>query len=292
MKPWLLPLIICLLSSTAWCRDEVKLNPSLWTAKAKLSHITGLKMPANWQEGASFESFQDVLRGYELPKSWDWRKESPAQPGIRNQGNCGSCWAFGTTAALNWALSRKMATPVNLAEQEILSCSHDGSCGGGYFAHDYQQATGQSPEKEFPYVASDVRCKKNLSHMYKIAKWGYVGEKHRKPSVDELKAAIYAYGPISVTVNANNAFAQYQSGVFKGKHCGKGSTNHLVHLVGWDDDGGYFILGNSWGESWGEKGYMRIAYGCSRVGEAAAFVSLDGTELSNFRKSQKLPATK
>jgi C1A family cysteine protease len=233
-------------------------------------HKMGLLIPKNWQKDSYFNN---PKTGSPPPAHFDWREEIPkeAWPDIANQGNCGSCWAFGTTAVLNWAYAIKNHKKIDLAEQEILSCSRSGSCRGGFFAHQYQ-LNGQSLEEEFPYTARDLRCKSNLKRETKIVRWGYVGDQKRNPAIEEIKSAIYTYGPVGVTVSANGAMQGYKGGKFKG--CTKVSTNHIVHLVGWDDKEGVWYLGNSWGAKWGENGYMRIPFNCSRVGEITSFVEI------------------
>lgn len=248
-----------------------------WTSLVPLRRITGLVVPQNWQ---ALGPFEELPATEPLPAAFDW-KEIVAEPFVvRSQGSCGSCWAWGTTNIVEWALLIRDGKFVDLSEQEILSCSKKGSCGGGYFAHAYQQTVGQSLEEEFPYRALDLKCRSGLSHLYQIKRWGYVGSKRRAPTVDEIKRAILTYGPVAVTVTANTAMKQYRSGIFNG--CSTGPTNHIVHLTGWNDrekgpDGrehAIWHLTNSWGENWGENGHMRIKWGCSRVGEIATFIEL------------------
>jgi len=117
----------------------------------------------------------------DLPWSFDWRDMPGGLTPIKNQRGCGSCWAFGTTAALEEAIKIRTGKEVILSEQEIVSCSRYGSCGGGNFAHGYQSNPGQSLASEFPYTASDQRCKSGLSHEFKIKRWGYVGSNSRPP---------------------------------------------------------------------------------------------------------------
>lgn len=251
------------------------------TYKLPLSKITGLKTPPDWKLKANFRSI--VIN--ELPSKFDWRKEVRTIPVVRDQGSCGSCWAFGTTAALNWYLAIRNQWESPLSEQEILSCSRKGSCSGGYFAHDYQVSPGQSLDSEFPYKASNLRCKSGLSHKYKIPKWYYVGDSRRNPTLKELKSVIFTFGPIAVTVTSNSAMQNYKSGIFKGNKCSNGGTNHLVHIVGWDDSENVWIMGNSWSEEWGENGYMRIDYQCSRIAEVASYIDgFDAIDQFEMRK--------
>jgi hypothetical protein len=205
-----------------------------------------------------------------------------ALPPARDQGNCGSCWAMSSTSTLEDAL-RVKGIIRDLSEQFVLSCTKkyvpdaaQWGCNGGLFAHDiHMTPRGGVNEADYPYTATDSACKTNLAYQEKIASWAYISEQEL-PSVDQIKSAIYQYGPISVAVAVDNAFSNYKSGVHK--TCGSTSgLNHAVNLIGWDDsDGGYFILRNSWGSGWGEKGFMRIAYNCDEVGSWANYVVVDG----------------
>jgi hypothetical protein len=138
---------------------------------------------------------------------------------------------------------------------------------GGYFAHDLHISPGAAYSSSYPYTGRNGSCKKNVEHNEKLVDWSYVGQSGRKPTVDEIKAAIHENGPVAVTVTANSTFQAYKSGVYNRQSTGQ--TNHIVALVGWDDSEGAWILRNSWGSNWGENGYMRIKYGISRVGEQA-----------------------
>lgn len=248
----------------------------LWTAKTNLKQITGLKVPAGWESLASWGA--GTFHAEPLPASLNWREKVKAFPAVVNQGNCGSCWAFATSMALAWQLAIRDGLAVDLSEQEILAHSGKGSCGGGYYAHDYQLRPGQSKEEECPYTASNRKCAKyaTMSHEHKLTDWGYVGERGRRPTVDEIKAALLEYGPVAVTVTANSAMSRYAGGVFGPVGCSSGGTNHMVILYGWDDAQGVWLMQNSWGVNWGEAGTMRIKYGCSRIGEITSWVEAPG----------------
>lgn len=210
----------------------------------------------------------------DLPSSWDWREKNGVTP-VRDQGFCGSCWAFATVAPLESAIRIKDNVAVNLSEQYLVSCNYDGyGCNGGWWAHDMHLNNGAVTETCYPYTAMDSYCQDNCSHDYRITDWGYVGASNSVPSVAALKSAIYTYGPISVTVAADGYFQAYTGGVFN--HHNPGEINHGVVLVGWDDAKGAWILKNSWGTGWGESGYMYIAYGVSSIGYAASYIVYEG----------------
>ncbi len=240
------------------------------------THSTGLQVPENWKAMAKFKSSGFSAVEQKLPSRWDWRERNGVTP-IKNQGSCGSCWAFGTVAAFESAIMIGTGKLVNMSEQQLVSCSPSyGSCGGGFFAFDFYKQKGASYRSDFPYTGSNSSCKTQAVQNEKVISWGYVGSENRAPTTLELKAAIFNYGAVAVTVAAGaGAFMNYRSGVYNG--CASGRTDHIVALVGWDDATQTWILKNSWGTSWGEEGYMRIKYTgtngnkCNSVGEMAAF---------------------
>jgi hypothetical protein len=103
-----------------------------------------------------------------------------------------------------------------------------------------------------------------------IEDWGYVGRNIRRPTVQEIKEAIVAHGPVTANVNSTRSFQHYTGGIFNDRN--SDTTNHLVVLVGWDDTKGAWLLRNSWSARWGEAGYMWIKYGSNAVGEWATWV--------------------
>lgn len=102
--------------------------------------------------------------------------------------------------------------------------------------------------------------------------WGYVNERkpNEMPSVAQLKRALVEYGPLAITIHGDNCFSVYQGGVFNGRNTG--DPNHAMVLIGWDDDKQAWLVKNSWGEEWGEKGFGWIAYGSNNTGNYAAWI--------------------
>ncbi|UCD62706.1 MAG: hypothetical protein JSW34_08030 [Candidatus Zixiibacteriota bacterium] len=249
-----------------------------------MSELCGMKEPPDWRENAHFEPFL-ATSSMSLPSYFDWRDSAGVTP-IRNQGGCGSCWAFATVGALECNIKIVDGVEEDLSEQWLVSCNHDGyDCGGGWWAHHYHMNdtdpcgdSGAVYESEFPYQAADLPCNCPYGeHEYFIDDWGFVGQEWQIPSIDQMKQAILTYGPISVAVYVNDAFQSYRSGVFN--DCEDLSINHAVVLVGWDDNqgtDGVWFLRNSWGTTWGEGGYMKIEYGCSRIGYNASYIDYRG----------------
>jgi len=257
-------------------------NPA---TKYSIDELCGLVEPEDWWVDAEFDN---TMPTGTYPDSFDWRVVAGGLPPIKNQGSCGSCWAFGTVAPLECNIKIKDGIIEDLSEQWLVSCNVDGySCSGGWWCHEYFKMDGnrQDPcgddgavlEEYFPYVAYNAPCNCPYPHDYYIDDWAYVGNPYGVATVEQIKNAIYQYGPVSVAVCVNSAFQAYSGGVFSGPSCG--SINHAVALVGWDDNqgsNGVWFLRNSWGTGWGEGGYMRIEYGVSSVGYRTVRVDYGG----------------
>jgi predicted secreted protein len=219
-----------------------------------------------------------------LPSSYNWCNLGGCTA-VRDQGNCGSCWAFGTVGPLESAILLQDGASKDLAEQYLVSCNTDGwGCDGGWWAHDYHEwkypagepGPGAVYEADFPYTATDAPCNGPYTHHETLADWVYIGNDSSVPSTDAIKQAILDHGPVSAAVCVNSAFQSYTGGVFTGSlFCF--SINHAIVLVGWDDSLGAWRLRNSWGPEWGEDGYMWIAYGKQYVGYSANYVVYNGS---------------
>ncbi|UCC43855.1 MAG: PKD domain-containing protein [Candidatus Zixiibacteriota bacterium] len=244
-----------------------------------LEELCGMVEPEDWRDGADFDPMVEAMT-VELPATFDWRALDGVTP-VRNQGGCGSCWAFSTVGALECNIRIAEGVSVDLSEQWLLRCNRNGwDCGGGWFAHDYHEwkpglddSTGAVLESDYPYTATDGPCGGPDPHPYLIEDWMYIGTSSGVPSVQAMKQAIVEYGPISVCVYAGPAMQAYNGGVFNVNE--QGTINHAVVLVGWDDNqgpAGVWFMRNSWGPGWGEGGYMLIPYGYSSIGYAANYI--------------------
>ena len=257
-----------------------------YTAAAdfKLEQLATLKVPANINAQITA---QNLLAGSALKSlaatpaacsataaSYDWR-QAGGTTSVKDQGACGSCWDFATIGSFEGSWNIINNEVINASEQDVLSCSGAGSCGGGWWAFNYLINTGVAAEASFPYTATNGTCK-TVVRPYKAAAWGYVGNSSSIPSVASIKQALCAHGPLAVAVNATSAFQHYTSGVFN-EHNNSG-INHGVTLIGWNDSKNAWLVKNSWGTGWGstcdygtERGYIWIAYGSNNIGYAAAW---------------------
>lgn len=200
-----------------------------------------------------------------LPKSVDWRTKKPAVvTPVKDQGGCGSCWAFASTETVESAVAMATGQLFDLSPQQLVSCVPNpdecggtGGCSGATepLAFAYVAQNGMTTEKSYPYQGSTGTC----SYKSKSAVVGIANYTHL-PTNDyaSLLKAVATVGPVAVSVDAS--WFSYESGVFSGD-CGT-SVDHAVQLVGYgtDSDSGldYWTIRNSWGGSWGESGYIRL----------------------------------
>merc|ERR1740133_634057 len=202
------------------------------------------------------------------PASVDWSKKNAVTP-IKNQGQCGSCWAFSTTGSTEGAYAIASGKLVSLSEQMLVDCDKksDQGCNGGLMdnAFEYIQGNGGiCKESDYPYTAADGTCQTTCVPAVTLT--GH----HDVPAKDEdALAAAVAIGPVSVAIEADkSAFQFYKSGVFNNAGCGT-QLDHGVLAVGYGTLNGtdYWKVKNSWGAAWGNKGYILLEKGKNNQGE-------------------------
>jgi C1A family cysteine protease len=205
----------------------------------------------------------------------DWRTKGAVNP-VQNQGQCGSCWAFSSTAAMEGAHFIATGKLLKLSEQQFVDCDTQSSgCNGGLemWAFQYAKSNPLELETDYPYTARTGKCHADKTkEIVSALKYTAVPKK----SDAQLKAAIDAQ-PTCVSVEADTDFQMYKSGILNAKNCGT-NLDHAVTAVGYGADASgnqYYIVRNSWGASWGEQGYIRIAAGVD--GPGVCGVLLDST---------------
>jgi C1A family cysteine protease len=197
-----------------------------------------------------------------IPQAIDWRNQGGNfVTAPKQQGECGSCWSFAMTGALESYVLRKQNKPgtdLDLSEQVYVSCSNVGSCKGGALLPFFLKDEGLPPESVYPYTATNGSCgaaapgwEKNA---HKISGWGMVW-----PSLAKIKTALAYYGPLPTSMQVYEDLMHYKSGIYT-RVGGKRLGGHAVLLVGYNDQDEYFIVKNSWGTDWGEAGFFRIDY--------------------------------
>jgi len=202
-----------------------------------------------------------LLHASALPDSVDWTTKGAVTP-IKDQGQCGSCWAFSTTGSTESAVFLATGTLPSLSEQQLVDCSGaegNQGCNGGLMDYGFQYIidnNGIGSEASYPYTAADGTCKK-------VASVATIKSFTDVPSGSDtaLMTAI-AQQPVSIAVEADQAsFQSYVSGVMTAA-CGS-NLDHGVLAVGYGTDAGqdYYKVKNSWGTSWGDKGYIRLGRG-------------------------------
>jgi len=189
--------------------------------------------------------------------SVDWREKDGVVTVVKNQGSCGSCWAFSAAAQLeSWQGLSQGGALYDVSTQQLMDCSgSEGNlgCNGGLASYALAWAiksNGSCTWTDYPYTARLGKCQTGCSI--------YVHPKNLTKAVTEVTLGNQvAFQPVSVSVAVGGGFQAYKSGVFSGV-CGT-QLNHAVLVVGFTPEA--WIIKNSWGQGWGEQGYIRIARG-------------------------------
>jgi C1A family cysteine protease len=229
-------------------------------------YLGGLKHNNKYENGIMSVKPKCVtynFTGMVVPDEIDWRDHNAVTP-VKNQGQCGSCWSFSATGAIEGAYAVKTEKLITLSEEQLVDCStsygNDG-CNGGLMdgAFEYVIANGLCSENDYPYIASDgesnSKCQICTSSV-KITKCYDVESANQLA----LKEAV-SIGPVSIAIEADTAlFQSYSKGVITNSRCGT-NLDHGVLIVGYGVENGnkYWLVKNSWGETWGDEGYVKIA---------------------------------
>ena len=200
---------------------------------------------------------------YGLPESVDWR-EKDLVTGVKNQQQCGSCWAFSAVGSMEGQHSKKSKHLVSLSESQIVDCDVNGTdqgCGGGLMDGAFEYVIkqgGLESENSYPYKPEDEPCRFNRSEISAQ----FSSFKDVEGGENGLQEAVASVGPISVAIDASQqSFQLYDKGVYYDEDCSSTMLDHGVLVVGYGRENGsdYWLVKNSWGVNWGENGYIKMA---------------------------------
>jgi len=217
-------------------------------------------------------------RNKALPDTFDWRKQG-AVTAVKNQGQCGSCWAFSVcenVESVYIIATNGSADSVDLSPQQIVDCdTDDGGCDGGDTPTAYKyiiKAGGLEGDKDYPYHARDGSCKFNKQKVVaKITSFKYATQNSDE---NQMQQNLVSWAPLSICVDAAE-WQFYDGGVMTPDDCGT-DLDHCVQMIGYaNDKGNYWIVRNSWGNDWGVDGYIYLQMGgdtCGCADEATTAV--------------------
>ncbi|MCH2134952.1 MAG: C1 family peptidase, partial [Phycisphaerales bacterium] len=218
-----------------------------------------------------------------LPDRFDWRDEGVVGP-IRDQGECGSCWAFAACSVAESVHAIAGRPLPDISEQWLVDCNQEGwGCVGGvvalgYFVDwpDVHGRVGGVEEHHAPYQGLDGPCVTSAQTLPPLGGWALVSSPHAPADSETLKRSIKEFGPIWAHVLVDLPFLLYTGGVYNNHDPLFFGFHHAVVITGWDDSQGaegVWLVRNSWGPFWGELGTMRIEYGANEIGHFSAVLS-------------------
>ncbi|KAI8469275.1 MAG: cysteine endopeptidase [Monoraphidium minutum] len=223
---------------------------------------------------APVATFKSRLTSEQLPKFFDWRG-TPADVAVKDQAQCGSCWAFSATGSLEGAWFTATGQSRSFSEQQLIDCAWDEGghgCDGGDVrsAFDYVTAAGGiATTAAYPYRGQPGLCRHNTT-----AKEGFFDGFVRVDQDDaSVMEALMRHGPLAIGIDADYDFGAYSEGIYYEKRCSTRPSrlNHAVILVGWGEREGekYFIVRNTWSSLWGQNGYILMHRGGNDCGIAS-----------------------
>ncbi|GGG45014.1 C1 family peptidase [Bizionia arctica] len=268
-------------------------------AKAQENKGRGIQLPTDNEFKEIFKIQSNYVQGgqkiYNLTSSVYGDANAPTfdlrdingLTSVKDQGSCGSCWAFSAVATIessNLLINKKY---LDLSEQSLVNCVADSQgCEGGWYDHAYSWLLLNNKdvalEDEIPYKNSDLSCSLYEGNSnVKIANYNFlIGN----PSIEEIKNALVRHGALAVALYSNNTqFSNYKGGVIKALNS---APDHAVTIVGWDDTQEAWLIKNSWGTAWGINGFGWVGYNTTGI---TAFSWVDVTRNDVIEESELEP---
>lgn len=262
-----------------YIRKVNSMNKDWYLVPNQFTDLTNEEFRAIYLPNKMFPEINESIESennLQYPTSVNW-VTAGAVTGVKNQGQCGSCWSFSTTGAVEGAWKIAGHTLISLSEQQLVSCNtQNHGCSGGWPAVAMQYIIsnkGITTESNYPYTAKNGVCNKSAASQVAATISSY--KQVASNNVDALATAV-TQQPVSVLVDAGGAdWQSYGGGVVTDKNCGT-SLDHAVLAVGFNmgNNPPYWLIKNSWGTSWGEAGYIRL--------EAVAGNGICGVQMSCY----------
>ncbi|XP_052768547.1 procathepsin L-like [Mya arenaria] len=230
-------------------------------------YLSGLVIPPEVEQELEEEvvDYEDDMDD-DLPLEVDWRSKG-AVTSVKNQGSCGSCWAFSALGSLESAVKIKTGKTVDLSEQELVDCAYRSygnyGCRGGWMNNGFkyiEKRGGVDSESCYRYTGRrSYRCQ----HKSSCVGARMAGHRNtRRGSESDLARTLSQRGPVAIAADVSSrGFMHYRRGVYYNPRCNKRRVNHAMVNVGFgaSSRGKYWIIKNSWGQRWGDQGYIFMA---------------------------------
>jgi len=224
-------------------------------------------------DASLYAKFRSTMKSFQIDESHvaeealDWRSKGWTSA-VKDQGQCGSCWAFSAVGNIEGIYYVKTKTLENLSEQQLVDCDteEDQGCNGGFMNSAFKylsETAGLERTADYKYTAKDGKCKYDAKKaVVKVKSFEDINSNE-----EQIKQALSSHGPLAVAVDAST-WQFYSGGILTAKKCNFRQLNHGVTLVGYGEEKGvkFWIVRNSWGGRWGEQGHLRIERGTGACG--------------------------
>jgi cathepsin B len=262
-------------SGASWTTMEPEENPFFFVPEEQIKAMMGAKLSV-------YEEDTEVVANADIPKNFDAREQWGSKVhSIRNQGQCGSCWAFGATEALSDRLMIEKSVDDVLSPQHLVSCDTGNyGCNGGYLnvAWNFMAKSGVVSDTCYPYTSGtagvDGKCSSTCTGS---GEWAphHSAKTQTTTSVSKTQTSLMTEGPVEAAFTVYEDFMNYKSGVY---HHATGSMlgGHAIKNVGWgttDAGEDYWIMANSWGTGWGDSGFFKIRRGDCGINNQMTFAT-------------------